>query len=131
MLVADASEAVGDALARLLRREAGVATVVRAAEALRRAAELRPEIVLLDFALPETGLAAYLDELRGAAPGASVLLLLVHPADAAAAEDAPGVAGWLLKDAGAEELRRRVRAHLEEARAERDAGVAGAAEGAG
>jgi two-component system, NarL family, nitrate/nitrite response regulator NarL len=127
VLVADASDAVGDAVARLLRREPGVAAVVRAAdaaEALRCAAELRPQLVLLDFALPETALGAYLEKLRGAAPDSRVLLLLVHPADAAAAEDAPGVAGWLLKDAGAEELRRRVRAHLDEARGDRGDAVA-------
>jgi DNA-binding response OmpR family regulator len=131
VLIADASDAVGDAVARLLRPEPGVAAVMRAAdaaEALRCAAELRPQLVLLDFALPETALGAYLEELRGAAPDARVLLLLVHPADAAAAEDAPGVAGWLLKDAGAAELRTRVRAHLDEARRDRDGeGAAGGA----
>ncbi len=116
VLVADASDAVGEALARLLRREPGVADVIHAvdaAETLQHAAELRPHLVLLDFALPEIALVAYLEQLRRAAPGTRVLLLLVHPGDAGDADDAPGVAGWLLKDAGAAELRHRVRSYLE------------------
>ncbi|NIR60546.1 MAG: response regulator transcription factor, partial [Gammaproteobacteria bacterium] len=91
-------------------------------ETLQHAAELRPHLVLLDFALPEIALVAYLEQLRRAAPGTRVLLLLVHPGDAGDADDAPGVAGWflkdagagwLLKDAGAAELRHRVRSYLE------------------
>ena len=101
ILVVDDHTLFRRGLTALLGRDAGLQVVGAAAdagEAQRRAAELQPDLILLDNHLPGvTGVAA-LPALRQAAPGARVLMLTVSEdeADLGAALRA-GASGYLLK----------------------------------
>jgi DNA-binding NarL/FixJ family response regulator len=74
-------------------------------EALRKVAELDPDVVLMDVRMPRmTGLEA-LRALRLEAPGRRVVLLTTFDEDAAIIEALrAGVQGFLLKDVSLEEL---------------------------
>ncbi len=101
ILVVDDHTLFRRGLTALLGRDPSLQVVGDAAdagEAQRRAAELQPDLILLDNHLPGvTGIDA-LPALRQAAPGARVLLLTVSEdeADLAAALRA-GASGYLLK----------------------------------
>ena len=76
-----------------------------AAEAIRLASELSPDIILLDVTMPGGGGLESLPALATAAPGAKVLMLSMHqdPNYVRAALGA-GASGYVLKDAAYEEL---------------------------
>jgi DNA-binding NarL/FixJ family response regulator len=81
ILLVDDQAQVRQGLRMRLALEADLAVVGEAAaagEAVRLAYTLQPDVVLLDFELPDgTGLEA-LPALRAAAPGARVVLLTIH-----------------------------------------------------
>jgi DNA-binding NarL/FixJ family response regulator len=76
-----------------------------AAEAIKLAGELSPDIILLDVTMPGGGGLESLPALAAAAPAASVLMLSMHedPNYVRAALGA-GASGYVLKDAAYEEL---------------------------
>jgi DNA-binding NarL/FixJ family response regulator len=80
------------------------------AEALERAAELGPELVLLDLALPDMDGVEALTRLKAQAPGTAVLMVSMHddPAMVRRAIEA-GAAGYVLKGIGRRELLAAVR----------------------
>ena len=101
ILVVDDHTLFRRGLTALLSRDAGLQVAGDAAdagEALRRAAELQPDVILLDNHLPGVNGVDALASLREAAPQAKVLMLTVSEdeQDLAAALRA-GASGYLLK----------------------------------
>jgi two-component system nitrate/nitrite response regulator NarL len=112
LLVVDDHTLFRRGLIALLTQDARFAVVGEAAdagEALRRAAELQPDVVLLDNHLPGVSGVAALLGLKEAAPAALVLMLTVSEDenDLAAALRA-GAQGYLLKTIEGEALARAI-----------------------
>jgi DNA-binding NarL/FixJ family response regulator len=101
VLIADDHPLTRDALADLLAAN-GFDVVGQAAdgiEALERAAELEPDLVVLDLTMPEMDGLTALPGLREAAPGAAVVVLTASEDDAnLLAAIRLGAAGYLLKN---------------------------------
>jgi len=91
MLSGDAVEVVGDAAS--------------GAEAIRRAGELAPDVILLDLELPDLDGLVVLRRLKEVAPRASILVVSMHD-DARLVRCAveAGAAGYVLKGIGRQEL---------------------------
>ena len=76
-----------------------------AAEAIKLAGELSPDIILLDVTMPGGGGLEALPALATAAPAAKVLMLSMHEdPDYVRAALGAGASGYVLKDAAFEEL---------------------------
>ncbi|MFC4112374.1 response regulator [Nonomuraea zeae] len=110
LLIADDHPIVRDGLRAALGSEADFEIVGEAADgaqAVRLAAELHPDIVLMDLRMPGMGGVSAIRELSGTGP--RVLVLTTFDTDVLPALEA-GASGYLLKDAPPEELVRAVRA---------------------
>ena len=107
VLVADDHPLTRDALASLLEGN-GFDVVGEAGdgrEAIERAGELQPDLVLLDLSMPDLDGLAALPELRGAAPNAEVVVLTASGTeDNLLAAIRAGAAGYLLKTEPPERL---------------------------
>ncbi|YCK34837.1 response regulator [Actinomadura sp. ATCC 39365] len=113
LLIVDDHPIVRDGLRAALGAEPGMEIVGEAADgarAVRLAAELRPDVVLMDLRMPGMDGLAAIRELSGSGP--RVLVLTTFDTDVLPALEA-GAAGYLLKDAHPEELARAVRATYE------------------
>jgi len=113
VLVVDDHPMVREGLRSMLDGE-GVEIVGEAAsgaEALARARELQPDVVLLDLELPDQDGLAVLRRVRQTAPGAAVLVVTMHqdPGRVRLAVEA-GAAGYVLKGVNRTELRASIRA---------------------
>jgi len=101
LLVVDDHTLFRRGLTALLARDPGLQVVGDAAdagEAQRKAAQLQPDLVLLDIHLPGVSGIDAIAALRDAAPTAKVLMLTVsEDADDLAAALRAGAAGYLLK----------------------------------
>src|SRR6266536_16086 len=101
ILVVDDHTLFRRGLAALLARDAQLQVVGDAAdagEALRRAQELKPDLILLDNHLPGVNGVDALPALREAAPAARVLILTVSEDERALATAVRnGASGYLLK----------------------------------
>ena len=114
VLLADDHAVVREGLRAFLQLQDGIDVVGEAAdgaEAVARAAELDPDVILMDLVMPELGGIAAMRRLRQSMPGTRVIVLTsfldderLMPALAA------GAAGYLLKDVEPAELARAVRA---------------------
>ncbi|TDD47751.1 response regulator transcription factor [Nonomuraea terrae] len=110
LLIADDHPIVRDGLRAALGDEADFEIVGEAADgeqAVRLAAELRPDIVLMDLRMPGMDGVTAIRLLSGTGP--RVLVLTTFDTDVLPALEA-GASGYLLKDAPPEELVRAVRA---------------------
>lgn len=110
LLIADDHPIVRDGLRAALGGEPDLEIVGEAAdgaEALRLAAELEPDIVLMDLRMPGMDGVTAIRRLSGTGP--RVLVLTTFDTDVLPALEA-GATGYLLKDAPPEELVRAVRA---------------------
>ncbi len=107
VLIADDHPLTRDALASLLEGN-GFDVVGEAGngrEAIERARELQPELVLLDLSMPDLDGLAALPELKGAAPGSAVVVLTASGTeDNLLAAIRAGAAGYLLKTEPPERL---------------------------
>jgi DNA-binding NarL/FixJ family response regulator len=109
ILIADDHEVVRHGLRKLLETQPGWEIVAEAAdgrEAIAKATELKPNVVVMDFSMPGlNGLEATLQILK-AVPGTEVLVLTVHESEEVARKVlAAGARGFMLKsDAGRELL---------------------------
>jgi DNA-binding NarL/FixJ family response regulator len=82
-----------------------VAEAASGAEALRLVKELRPDVAVLDIAMPDMGGLVVLHEIMAAALPTRVLLLSMYDNDEYVAEAVrTGASGYLVKDAAVEEL---------------------------
>ncbi|MBB5774243.1 response regulator [Nonomuraea jabiensis] len=110
LLIADDHPIVRDGLRAALGGEPDLEIVGEAAdgaEAVRLAAELEPDIVLMDLRMPGMDGVTAIRRLSGTGP--RVLVLTTFDTDVLPALEA-GATGYLLKDAPPEELVRAVRA---------------------
>lgn len=100
VLIVDDHPLTRDALAALLEQH-GFSVVGRAgdgAEAIERARELHPELVLLDLSMPGLDGLEALPQLRAAAPGCEVVVLTASGTEAnLLGAIRAGAAGYLLK----------------------------------
>jgi NarL family two-component system response regulator LiaR len=102
ILIADDHEVVRKGLALVLGQEPGFEVIWEATngrEALERAKELKPDLVLLDWKMPEMDGLNAAAAIRRDAPGARTLLLSGAPIDHAALDALDnGVDGFVHKD---------------------------------
>jgi len=108
VVIADDHAVVRAGLRLLLEREVGIDPVAEAAnasEAVARAAEHQPDVVLIDVTMPgESGIEA-IPRLLDASPSSKVLVLSMHD-DPRYVRDAfaAGASGYVLKEAADSEL---------------------------
>ena len=88
-----------------------VAEARNGAEAIQRARELRPDVILMDILMPEVDGLQAAAVIRQELPDTEVIALTAYLEDGSVLRAMQaGVIGYLLKDAEAEDLRRAVRA---------------------
>lgn len=114
VMLADDHGVLRDGLRRLLETDAAI-TVVAAAkdgrEAIARAAETRPDVIVMDVSMPNLGGIAATRSILGSAPATGVVMLSMHSSDETIhwALDA-GARGYLLKESASDEVVNAVRA---------------------
>jgi DNA-binding NarL/FixJ family response regulator len=108
ILVVDDHPLFRDGLTGLLRTVAGIEVVGSAGDgdgAVRRALELRPDVVLMDLNLPGTSGLEATRRICAAVPECAVLVLtMVDDDDSVAAALRVGARGYVLKGAGQEDV---------------------------
>ena len=106
VLLADDHRLIREAFARLLESECDVVGAVADGRALLEAApELRPDIVVLDIAMPLLNGLDAARQLRRLMPGLKLIFLTVsEDPDLAAEAFRAGASGYLLKNSAASEL---------------------------
>ncbi|RRS00509.1 response regulator [Glycomyces terrestris] len=114
VLIADDHPVVRDGLRGMFARGGDIEVVGEASdgrEAVDRALALGPDVVLMDLRMPGTDGVTAIRELAALGAAAKVLVLTTYDTDSDVlpAIEA-GAAGYLLKDASPEELRRAIRA---------------------
>jgi len=114
VLIADDQRAVREGLAMLVGLTDDIQVVGTAAngiEAVDRANELRPDVVLMDLRMPEMEGAEATRTIRTAQPDVHVLVLTTYADDDSLFPALQaGAHGYLTKDASAEEIERAIRA---------------------
>jgi DNA-binding NarL/FixJ family response regulator len=113
VLVVDDQRLIREGIASLLDLQDGIAVVGMAAdgkEAVERALELRPDLVLMDVRMPEMDGVAAAAVLRRTAPECRVVMLTTFDDEEYVVQALrAGAAGYLLKDLPAAELADAVR----------------------
>ncbi|CCK31942.1 two-component LuxR family transcriptional regulator [Streptomyces davaonensis JCM 4913] len=113
VLVVDDQRLIRDGIASLLSLRAGIAVVGTAAdgrEAVARALELRPDVVLMDVRMPELDGVGAVAVLRERAPECRVVMLTTFDDEEYVVQALrAGASGYLLKDLPADELAHAVR----------------------
>jgi DNA-binding NarL/FixJ family response regulator len=114
VLIVDDHRMFAESLARLLSDEPGIAVLgiaATGAQALEAAAQLRPEVVLIDYQMPGGDGVAVTGDIKRLNPRIMVVMLTGSPEDRVllAAIDA-GCSGFLTKDRAAAEVADAVRA---------------------
>ena len=108
VLIIDDHPIVRTGIRSLLARAPDIEVAGEAAdgeEGLRRAAETRPDVVVLDVSLPGTSGLEVLKSLKKQLPAAAVLMLSMHPEEQYAVRLLrAGASGYLSKEAPAETL---------------------------
>jgi DNA-binding NarL/FixJ family response regulator len=114
VLVVDDHAVVREGLRTFLQLQEGIEVVGEAAdgrEAVRTAAELRPDVILMDLVMPRLDGVAAMRELRRRLPSSRVIVLTSFAEDDRLLPAIQaGAAGYLLKDVEPRELARAVRA---------------------
>jgi DNA-binding NarL/FixJ family response regulator len=109
VLAVDDQRIVREGLALLLSLLSGVEVAGTAAdgeEALALAAELKPDVILMDLRMPGIGGAEATRRLRAADPSVAVIVLTTYADDRSVLMALQaGAVGYLTKDAGAAEIR--------------------------
>lgn len=108
ILLADDHQMFREGVRGLLEARSDMAVVGEAGtgeEALSKAGETRPDVVILDVSMPGRGGLETVSELKKRDPRVRVLMLTVHPEDRFAVRCLKGGAdGYMTKDNAAEEL---------------------------
>jgi len=113
VLLADDHKVVVDGLRALLEKEADIEVVGVArngAEAVDLAAELAPEVVVMDHSMPGLNGADATRRIRAHDPGVAVICLSMHAERRFVSRAvASGAAGYVLKDRASEDIIRGIR----------------------
>ncbi len=113
VLVVDDQQLVRDGIASLLGIQPGievVGTAADGAEAVAKAVETAPDVVLMDVRMPGTGGVEATRELRRRLPACRVVMLTTFDDDTYVTQALQaGASGYLLKDLGAADLAAAVR----------------------
>jgi DNA-binding NarL/FixJ family response regulator len=108
VVVIDDHKAMAEGLALALRRQPDIEVVGSAgsvAEAVPMVREARPDVILLDFHLPDGTGADLLDQVRPQIPEVAAVLLTADPGEGAlVAAISAGASGYLTKLASLEEI---------------------------
>ena len=112
VLVADDQKVIREGVTALISLLPGI-TVVGAAtdgdDAVRQAAELRPDVVLMDLNMPRCNGVEATKRLRSTQPGTAVVVLTTYSDDGwVFSALQAGALGFLTKDAGADEIGRAI-----------------------
>jgi two-component system, NarL family, response regulator NreC len=114
ILLVDDHAVVREGIKRLIDTQADIELVGEASdgrEALQKAGELRPDIVMMDVSMPHLNGIEATRQMKALAPSTKILALTVHEDEAYVREFLrAGATGYLLKRASTEELVRAVRA---------------------
>jgi two-component system response regulator DevR len=114
VLVVDDHQVVRVGVRALLEAEPDLEVVGEAgtaAEAVRQAERLQPQVVLMDIRLPDRSGVTACGEIRRAWPAVQVLMLTSFADEALVVEAiAAGAAGYVLKQVGTDDLPRAIRA---------------------
>lgn len=117
ILLADDHKIVRDGLRSLLEKEEGMEVIAEAdtgRAAVRLAALLAPEVVLMDIAMPELNGIESARQIIAAVPGCKVIALSMHADKRYVMEMLKaGASGYLLKDSAFEELAHAIRTALD------------------
>jgi len=112
VLVADDQKVVREGLVALIGLLPGIAVVGAASDgddAVRQAAELQPDIVLMDLNMPRCNGVEATRQLRRVHPDIAVVVLTTYSDDAwVFSALQAGARGFLTKDAGADEIHRAI-----------------------
>jgi DNA-binding NarL/FixJ family response regulator len=113
VLVVDDQQLIRDGIAALLSIRPGitvVGTAVNGREAVEKAVELEPDVVLMDVRMPELDGVEAVAVLRGRAPECRVVMLTTFDDEEYVVQALrAGASGYLLKDLPADELAQAVR----------------------
>jgi DNA-binding NarL/FixJ family response regulator len=112
VVVADDFPLVREGVVRALNQDPGIEVVAQAEngqEALTVAADLKPDVMILDLRMPDLGGLAVLDKLRNTQPEIRVIVMTAsEQASTLLDAIAAGAAGYLSKRSTGEELRQAV-----------------------
>lgn len=113
VLIADDHTMVRESLVSVLQADGDVQVVAQASdgvEALEKALELRPDVVVVDLSMPRLGGLEVVRRLRAQLPATRVLVLTMHQEDEYVLQAVrAGASGYLVKDSAAAELLAAVR----------------------
>jgi DNA-binding NarL/FixJ family response regulator len=114
VLLADDHAVVRQGTRELLDREVGIDVVAEASdgkEAVQKAIKERPDVVVMDFAMPELNGIEATRQIKAVAPGIAILVLTAYDSNQYIfAFLEAGAAGYLLKDVQVDELVEAIRA---------------------
>ncbi|MFO7741120.1 MAG: response regulator transcription factor [Anaerolineae bacterium] len=114
VLLADDHAVVRQGTRELLEREKGIDVVAEASdgkEAVQKAIKKRPDVVVMDFAMPELNGIEATRQIKAVAPGVAILVLTAYDSDQYIfAFLEAGAAGYLLKDIQVDQLVDAIRA---------------------
>ena len=113
VMIADDHTMVRESLVSVLQADGDVQVVAQAAdgvEALEKALQVRPDIVVVDLSMPRLNGVEVVRRLREALPETKVLVLTMHQEDEYVLQAVrAGASGYLVKDSAAAELLAAVR----------------------
>lgn len=114
VLIADDHTLVRESLVGLLQADGDVQVVAQAAnglEAVERAQQVQPDVVVTDLSMSGIGGLEVIRRLRAALPATRILVLTMHQEDEYVLQAVrAGASGYLVKDAASSELLAAVRA---------------------
>ena len=108
ILIADDEPHIRQAVGQIIRRHEGWSLCGEARdgiEAVQKAAELQPDLVLLDISMPQLDGLSATARIKDASPGSGVIILTLHESlSLARMASVAGAAGYMTKSLATREL---------------------------